>query len=309
MGQPAETGRAPDVTGTRALVTGASDGIGFALARHLAVAGADLILPVRNRAKGEYAADQIRLSAPEARVIVMDVDLASLESVARLAQLLRADGKPIHLFVGNAGVMLLRSKARQETADGFEVHFQTNFLGHFALVAGIFPVLRAGNARIVMQSSLAAARYGIDWEDLQVRNRYTPLRAYGRSKVALSLFGMELQRRSASRGWGLESTLAHPGTAVTAITFKDPDVPVTALDRMRLTLGKRVIQTPDAASGPALYAATAREDVGGRFYGPAHLMHTRGPAIPLRPYARIADAGAAARIWSVAEELAGVRIP
>ncbi|WP_434971039.1 SDR family NAD(P)-dependent oxidoreductase [Microbacterium sp. bgisy207] len=132
----------PDLTGRRAVVTGGSDGIGLVIARSLAGAGAEVVLPVRNRTKGEVAIAGIRTAHPDAVVSLRDLDLSSLESVAALGESLRDEGAPVHVLINNAGVM--RPPARQVTADGFEMQFGTNHLSHVALTAHLLPLLRAG---------------------------------------------------------------------------------------------------------------------------------------------------------------------
>ncbi|WP_300592696.1 SDR family NAD(P)-dependent oxidoreductase, partial [Microbacterium sp.] len=132
----------PDLTGRRAVVTGGSDGIGLVIARSLAGAGAEVVLPVRNRTKGEAAVATIRAAHPGAQVSLRDLDLSSLASVAALGETLVAEAAPIHLLVNNAGIM--RPPARQTTADGFEMQFGTNHLAHVALTAHLLPLLRAG---------------------------------------------------------------------------------------------------------------------------------------------------------------------
>jgi len=151
----------PDLTGQRALVTGASDGMGLGIAARLAAAGAEVIMPVRNPRKGEAAITTIRQADPAADVSLRTLDLSSLESVAALGDTLRDEGRPIHILINNAGVMT--PPDRQTTADGFELQFGTNHLGHFALVAGLLPLLRAGRARVTSQISVAARRGHREW--------------------------------------------------------------------------------------------------------------------------------------------------
>lgn len=298
----------PDLAGTRALLTGGSDGIGLGIATRLASAGATLLLPVRNQAKGEAAAAGIRLAAPGARVEVLPLDLASLASIERLASTLLDRGDAIHLLINNAGVMTPPSRAL--TADGFELQFGTNFLGHFALAARLLPLLRAGAARVVSQISIAADRGSIDWDDLNSERSYEGMRAYSQSKIALGLFGLELDRRSVAEGWGLSSALSHPGVAPTSLLAAR-----TELGRARPTAGRRLIGalsrrgllfgTPDSAGLPALLAATA-PDAGGRFYGPGGFQHLGGAPAEQRLYGRLTSTADATAVWQAAERLTGV---
>lgn len=166
----------PDLTGKLAVVTGASDGIGLGLALRLAQAGADLVLPVRNPVKGSAAITRVRSAAPGAIVALRELDLASLDSVAALADWLNAEGRPVGVLVNNAGVMM--PATRHTTADGLELQFGTNHIGHLALVGRILPLLRAGEARVTTMSSSAARTGKVDWEDLQSERRYSPRRSY-----------------------------------------------------------------------------------------------------------------------------------
>src|SRR5829696_8439816 len=155
----------PDLSDRRVVLTGGSDGIGLVLARRLAAAGADLVLPVRNRGKGEAAASELRSRVPGARLTLHALDLSSLASVAGFAEVLLDEGRPIDVLINNAGVMT--PPERRTTADGYELQFGTNHLGHVALVAHLMPLLRAGRARVASQISVAANRNAVHWEDLQ----------------------------------------------------------------------------------------------------------------------------------------------
>ena len=153
----------PDLTGRGALVTGASDGMGLGMAASLADAGAEVLMPVRNRAKGEAAVSTIRRTVPDARLVLHDLDLSSLASVAELGERLGEEGSPIHLMINNAGVMT--PPDRQTTAEGHELQLGTNHLGHFALTGRLLPLLRAGRARVTSQASVAARRGTIHWNE------------------------------------------------------------------------------------------------------------------------------------------------
>ncbi|WP_371611945.1 SDR family oxidoreductase [Streptomyces clavifer] len=211
-----------DLRGELAVVTGASDGLGLGLAVRLARAGAELILPVRNAAKGAAALDRIRTDVPGARLSTRVLDLASLASVEGLADTLKAEGRPINLLINNAGVMT--PATRHTTADGYELQFGTNHLGHMALTSRLLPLLRAGRARVTTVTSSAARNGTIDWDDLQSEKRYAPVRAYGRSKLANLLFAVELNRRSTAGGWGIVGNAAHPGTTLTNLYASGPNL-------------------------------------------------------------------------------------
>jgi NAD(P)-dependent dehydrogenase (short-subunit alcohol dehydrogenase family) len=291
----------PDLTGTRALVTGGSDGIGLGIATRLAAAGAEVLLPVRNRRKGEAARERIG-----AGVELHDLDLSALDSVAALGATLRAQDRPIHLLVANAGVMT--PPDRQTTADGFELQFGTNHLGHVALVAHLLPLLRKGRARVVTQVSIAARRGAMHWDDVNWERSYDGNRAYGQSKVACGLFGLELDRRSRAEGWGITSVLSHPGVAPTSLLAARPEVGrprdtpqvrvIRALSRRGILLG-----TAESAGLPALLAATASD---GEFFGPRGPGGLGGPPAAQPLYRPLRSAADAERLWTLSLQLTGV---
>lgn len=296
-----------DLTGKRAVVTGASDGIGLGIATRLAQAGAEVIMPVRNIGKGEAAVATIRARHPQAKLALEALDLSCLASVAALGEKLRADGAPIHLLVNNAGVMT--PPERQVTADGFELQFGTNHLGHVALTAHLLPLLAAGRARVTSQTSVAARSGQINWDDLNWARGYDGMRAYRQSKIAFGLFGLELARRSAAAGWGITSNISHPGVAPTSLLAARPEV-----GRAEDTTGVRMIRwlsarglgvgTVDSATLPALMAATATEP--GVFYGPSWPGNAGGPPGSQKPWKPLRDSASAARVWEVSRELTGV---
>ncbi|UFU05333.1 SDR family oxidoreductase [Ruania halotolerans] len=302
----------PDLSGTRTVITGASDGIGLRIATRLAAAGAEVIMPVRNLHKGEAAIATIRQTMPQANVALRELDLSSLSSVAALAEGLRNEDRPIHLLVNNAGVMT--PPERQTTADGFELQFGTNHLGHFALVAHLFPLLQAGRARVTSQISIAANHGAINWDDLNWEQSYAGMKAYSQSKIAFGLFGLELDRRSQAGNWGITSNISHPGIAPTRLLAARPE-----LGRAEETSGRRIIGalakrgilvgTVETAGLPALYAATSPDAMRGGLYGPRGPGRVGGPPAAQQLYSRLRSAEDAERIWRASEELTDLRFP
>ncbi|MFD9706230.1 SDR family oxidoreductase [Lentzea sp. NPDC059081] len=294
----------PDLTGKRAVVTGASDGMGLGIARRLAAAGAEVVMPVRNPAKGAAAVSAIQRAVPGAQVSLRTLDLSSLRSVASLVEALLDEGTPIHILINNAGVMT--PPERQTTADGFELQFGTNHLGHFALVTGLLPVLKAGRARVTSQISIAANSNAINWDDLNWERSYSGQRAYSQSKIAFGMFGLELARRSAAGGWGITSNLSHPGIAPTNLLAARPEIA-----RSSDTMGVRIIRflsargivvgTVESAQLPALLAATAPEP--GVFFGPSGMGGLGGPPAAQELYSRLRSVEEARRVWEKSEEL------
>lgn len=300
----------PDMQGRLAVITGASDGIGYALASRLACAGADLVLPVRNLDKGRRAVQQIHEIAPGADIELLALDLSSLQSVADIAEHLLRAGRPIDVLINNAGVM--SPPRRQTTADGFELQWGTNHLAHFALTARLLPLLKAGNARVTTQSSVSAQTNGINWNDLNFEQSYSESKAYSQSKIANLMFGLELDRRSRAAGWGISSNASHPGVTPTNLLKAQPH-----MGRSRDTMGFRMVKvfsqlgllnrTAEQGMLPALYASTNPLAEGGKFYGPSGFLHLSGTPAEQKVYRPARDADEAARLWDVSEELVGIQ--
>ena len=302
----------PDLSGKLAVITGASDGIGFVIATRLVGAGAEVIMPVRNTAKGEKAADRIRSLVPAAKVATRALDLSSLDSVAALADQLVGEGRPINILINNAGVMTPPS--RQVTKDGFELQFGTNHLGHFALTQGLLPLLRQGRARVTHQTSIAARTGAINWADLNWENSYNVRKAYSQSKIAVGLFARELDACSKAAGWGITSNLSHPGVSPTNLLAAQPGMgrqkdsfevrAIRALSRMGILVG-----TVDTAALPALLAATGPDSQGSQFYCPKGRGNLRGAPAQQELWAPLRNMDDARRLWEASERLVGVRFP
>src|ERR1700676_2392383 len=211
----------PPLNGKTAVITGATGGLGYETALALAGAGAEVVLTGRNDVKGRDAIQRIRGEIPNTKLSYETLDLANLASVADFAKRFAAAHASLDLLVNNAGVMALPE--RQATADGFEMQFGTNYLGHYALTAHLLPWLRRGNQpRVVNLSSLTHRRGAINFDDLQGTRSYAPGKAYSQSKLAMLMFALELQRRSDAGGWGLMSNAAHPGYARTDLIANGP---------------------------------------------------------------------------------------
>ena len=296
----------PDQSGRRAVVTGATGGLGYETALALAGAGAEVILASRNEAKGAEAVRRITAAHPNAAVRFGMLDLARLASVAAFADGIAAEGRPIDILVNNAAVMALGT--RQTTEDGFEMQFGTNYLGHFALTLRLLKLLRG--ARVVNLASLAHKRGRLDFDDLQLRD-YSPWAAYGQSKLAMLMFSFELQRRSKANGWGVTSIAAHPGWASTDIIANGP-VATGGLRAWKFRIVQAVwpflAQSAAAGALPALYAATSPDAAGAGYYGPQNGPETKGPPGPAHVAAQARDAAAAKRLWDESEAMVGLSV-
>ncbi|WP_242110281.1 SDR family oxidoreductase [Luteimonas aquatica] len=302
----------PPQTGRRAVITGATGGLGYETALALAGAGACVLLTGRNDAKGEAALQRIRRIHPRADIGYAHLDLGSLASVAGFAERFLRERGALDLLVNNAGVMT--PPTRHETADGFELQFGTNYLGHFALTARLLPALRAGRLPRVVNLSSGAHRLraAIHFDDLQWRRRYAPWQAYAQSKLAMLLFSFELQRRSDAGGWGLMSNACHPGYAVTDLQTSGPrlgrDRP-HPLEHLSRWMQPYLSQSAAAGALPTLYAATSPEARPAGYYGPKDCFELKGPVAEAAVGRHARDAAVAARLWDVSEPLAAVSWP
>ncbi|MET0758681.1 MAG: SDR family oxidoreductase [Mycobacterium sp.] len=307
----------PDLSGKLAVVTGSNSGLGLGLTTRLSAAGADVIMAIRNRAKGEAAIAQIRTKVPDAKMTIKNLDLSSLASVAALGEELNAEGRPIDILVNNAGVMT--PPKRDTTADGFELQFGSNHLGHFALTGLLLPLLRAaGSARVTSLSSIAArpASGRIHFDDLQFEKSYASMQAYGQSKLATLMFAREFDRRSREAGWGVTSNAAHPGLTKTNLQISGPshgqDKP-SAVERL-YTSSWRFLpfmwQEIDEGILPALYAAASPAAEGGAFYGPRGFYELAGGGVKeAKVPTRATNEADNRRLWEVSEQLTGVTYP
>jgi NAD(P)-dependent dehydrogenase (short-subunit alcohol dehydrogenase family) len=292
----------PDQDGRVAIVTGANSGLGLAVARELARHGAQVVLACRNTDKGARAKSEIEAAAPGAHLELAALDLGELASVRSFAEGFRAQHEGLDLLINNAGVM---APPRRETGDGFELQLGTNYLGHFALTGQLIGAMRdRPGARVVTVSSNAHKMGRIDFEDLQSERRYRRWGAYAQSKLADLLFALELDRRLRAAGWLLESIAAHPGYAATNLQTAAPPL----LDALVMRVSNVLLaQSADAGALPVLYAATQPDLEGGTYVGPDGLGEFRGHPHITTPSAGARDADVAARLWSVSEELTGVR--
>ncbi|MFE9421561.1 SDR family oxidoreductase [Kitasatospora sp. NPDC006697] len=299
----------PDQSGRLAVVTGATSGIGYHTARRLALAGAEVVLAVRDTARGESAAARIRSNAPGAGpVSVARLDLASLASVRGFAAGLLERGTAVDILVNNAGVMAV--PVRRTTEDGFELQFGTNHLGHFALTGLLLPLLReARAARVVSVSSVSAWLARLDLDDLNSERRYNGWQAYGQSKLANLVFALELHRLAFRQGWPLRSIAAHPGATRTNLATSGPLIGRrSGLPNFPALAMSVPVVTQDAARGalPSLVAATGVRVAGGAYYGPGGPFGLTGLPAAARVPSHATDRAKAEGLWEASERLTGV---
>jgi NAD(P)-dependent dehydrogenase (short-subunit alcohol dehydrogenase family) len=299
----------PDQTGQRVIVTGANSGTGQEATRRLAEAGAHVIMAVRTVAKGDQARAGILARHPGASLEVRRVDLADLASVREFSDGLLDEATPVDLLVNNAGVMA--PPARMTTADGFELQFGSNFLGPFALTLRLLPVLLAAPAPRVVTMSSGVASFGrIRFADLEWERRYSANSAYAQSKLADLMMSLRLAAIAVERDWNLMSIAAHPGFTRTNLQTAGASL---GRDKPKRTMFNSLHILPSQEVGPGteplLYAATSPSAVSGGYYGPGRMMGLVGPTTFVRPPRRARDSAVAARLWTEAERLTGVRLP
>jgi NAD(P)-dependent dehydrogenase (short-subunit alcohol dehydrogenase family) len=303
----------PPLHGKRIVVTGANSGIGYHTAEVLAQKGAHVILACRDPRRAEAALARLKNNAPFASAELAALDLASLGSVRDFARRELEEQRPLHTLINNAGVMA--PPKRRETADGFELQFGTNVLGHFALTGLLMPLLakaaEAGRPRVVTVASIAHKRGRLNFDDLQSTRSYSPMQSYQQSKLADLMFALELDRRLRAAGSRVMSVAAHPGVANTNL-FRAGDR--STLDSVMRAAASHLIgallNSEDAGALPTLYAATSPDVTDGGYYGPTGWMEMRGDRVgnaAIAPQAQ--DVESARRLWDVCETLTGVRFP
>ncbi len=292
----------PDLSKKIVIVTGANSGIGFETAKELARKSAHVMLACRTVAKGQEAANRIRTEIPSAQLTPMALELNSLASVRAFAEAFHARFEQLHLLINNAGIMMT---PYGKTEDGFEQQFGVNHLGHFALTGLLLDALaHTPGARVVNVSSLAHRFGTMDFDNLMFeKGGYSPVKAYGRSKLANLLFTQELQRRAQAAKINLIVTAAHPGGANTTLARH-------ILNRwyLRLLSPLMGLFTQSAFMGalPTLRAATDPTVQGGEYFGPDGFKEQRGYPVRVQMSEAAQNTTNARRLWEVSEQLTGV---
>ncbi len=311
----------PGQAGRRAIVTGANSGIGYWTALELAKAGATVVMACRNQQKGEAAVARLKAQVPNAKAELRLLDLASLASVRAFAEEELQRGNGLDLLINNAG--LIGGPKRQETADGFELHFGTNVLGPFALTGLLLPALNLAALRsaspsstaspqmprIVMLASIAHKRGRLDFDDIQATRKYNAMESYQQSKLADLMLAFELDRRLKAAGSKVIANAAHPGVAKTNIFIAGE---YSAFEQAaRQAVGHLIgslLNTDSEGALPTLYAAVAPGAAGGGYYGPQGFAEARGADVgDAKVASQAKDQAEAARLWSLCTELTSVR--
>jgi NAD(P)-dependent dehydrogenase (short-subunit alcohol dehydrogenase family) len=295
-----------DLTGKVALVTGASSGLGAETARAFAEKGAHVVMTARDMPKGEAVAASIRRSTANDRVEVEELELGSLASIRAFGGRFLARHPRLDILVNNAGVMACPFA---RTADGFEMQFGTNHLGHFLMTCLIAPALVNGApSRVVSLSSRGHRNSPVVFDDIHFERRpYDKWLSYGQSKTANVLFAVELDRRLGSRS--VRANAVHPGVILTELA-RHMVAEDFEMIRSRQPGGTMKLKSVEAGAATSVYAATAPELEGrGGLYiedcAVAEVDDREDAAKGVRSYAL--DPDAAARLWQVSEEMVGER--
>lgn len=290
--------RLDDLTGKRYLITGGNAGIGFEAAAHLRRANADVFIASRSASKGGEAAARLGQIESAGAVDVVELDLASLDSIRTANDSIRGLTDGLDGVVNNAGIM---QPPEQQTADGFELQFGTNHLGHFMLNHLIFDLIAARSGRIVPVSSIAhRTASGIEFDDPMFAKDYSPTKAYSHSKLANLMYGLELARRLEAAGSDVIAVSAHPGYSATNLQSSGP----TGFFKILYKVTNRLAAQPATAGAlPEVLAVAGNEAQNGAYYGPTKRGDTRGPVGDSRVSDAARDAEAAARLWKLSEEL------
>jgi NAD(P)-dependent dehydrogenase (short-subunit alcohol dehydrogenase family) len=297
--------------GRRVIVTGANSGIGYHAAAALARNGAEVVLACRDEQRGADALSRLQREFPDARLQFERLDLASLASVRAFCERELARRRPLDILINNAGVMAPRR--RVETAEGFELQFGTNVLGHFALTGMLLPALemaaRASSERprVVTVASIAHKTGRLHFDDLQSTRRYGPMTAYRQSKLANLMFAFELSRRLRAARSRVMSVATHPGVADTNLFRADHFAASPTVRSALSVLIKTLLNKEQTGALPVLYAATADAVVDSGYYGPLGLFEMRGEVVgPAKVAGRASDESDARRLWQACESLTGI---
>lgn len=294
----------PSQAGRTIVATGGSTGIGYWACEQLATAGARLIIAARYAPKAQEAITSIRSRVPGAEVLHVPFDLTSLDSIRQTAADIEGLGGA-DVLVNNAG-LVVASPRRKTTKDGLELEVGGNFVGHFALTALLFPVLRD---RVVGLGSMATKMTKLDASDLMSERTYRPFRAYAFSKHAVHGFAFELDRRLRAAGDARKSLLAHPGYAVNELSEKRPTVISNSKGWQRIGgyLSAPVAQGKDHGAWPVVRAAVDPDAQSGEFYGPGQMLGMRGLPVVQAPVTSSSSPEFGAQLWALAEEWSGIR--
>lgn len=291
----------PSQKGKIAIVTGANIGLGFETTIGLANKGMKVIMACRNMGKAETARQEIIKKIPDADLEILQLNLASLESVRDFAKEYTSKYTQLDLLIENAGIMI---PPFSKTEDNFESQMGVNYFAHFLLTNLLYPTLNnTDNARIVTLSSGAHKSGKIDFDNLNSEREYSKFGAYAQSKLACLMFAYELQRRLASKGSSVIAVSAHPGVSHTNLGQHVSKWLLILLYPLFLLM----MHSPGRAALPTLYAALGSDVVGGEYFGPTGFREMKGAPGKVNSIPASHDEEVASKLWEVSEELTGER--
>lgn len=294
----------PDLSGKVILVTGANSGIGFEATKEFGRKGAHVIMACRNMSKAEAALAALQRELPQGGFEIMHLDLASQKSVHAFANAFNAKFDQLDVLVNNAGIMMV---PYGKTEDGLERQMGTNHFGHFALTGLLIDLLKATpNARVVSISS-GGHRFGtMDFDNLLFEGGedYTPMRSYGRSKLANLLFTYELQRRFEANNIDAIAVAAHPGGSDTNL---GNHLEGSLLWKIMMPLMGRMMQSAAGGALPTLRAGADPAVQGSDYFGPKGMMEMAGPPVKVKSNKASHNVADQRRLWEMSEDLTGVR--
>ncbi|MGM0620833.1 MAG: oxidoreductase [Bacteroidota bacterium] len=294
----------PDLSGKVIIVTGGNSGLGFESVKAFTAKGAEVILASRSIGKGEKAKAEIIQQHPEGKIKVAELDLADLDSVRRFAKNYQQNHNRLNVLLNNAGIM---TTPYFKTKDGFEGQVGTNHLGHFALTGLLLPVLKKTlQSRVVNVSSSAHKQGKMDFDNLLFENGkgYSPMKAYGRSKLANLLFTYELQHFFKANNFNSISVAAHPGLSQTEL-FRYLDE--KWYFRLVRPLFQALSQHGKMGALPQIRAAVDPSVKGGEYYGPNGFMEMKGYPEKVQSNAASHNREDARKLWKISEKLTGVK--
>ena len=287
----------PDLTGKTFFITGGNSGIGYESSIHLRRANANVIIGARSPEKGAAAVTALTAISGSGTVEMVRIDLADTSSIRSANDHLRKLTDGLDAMVNNAGIM---QPPQQKTADGFEMQFGTNHLGHFLLNSLVFDLVAARNGRVVPVSSIAHRQGRMNFDDVMFTNNYSSIVAYSQSKLANILYGMELARRLEAANSSVISATAHPGYSSTNLQSTGP----TGLFKLIYKFSNAVMaQSAKDGAVPIVLAAAGSEAKNGAYYGPTRFGDSRGPVGDSKISDRAKDKASAEKLWTLSEEL------
>ena len=298
----------PSLEGQLWVVTGANSGLGLETVKGLAQKGAQVVMACRDPQRASSAADEVRRVAPQAKLELESLDLASLKSIEAFAARLKSSHPVIDGLINNAGIMAI---PRRTTADGFEMQLGTNHLGHYALTLRLLPLLEAAKAPRIVSVSSNMHKYGsMKFEDLMGEKSYSPWGAYNQSKLANLLFTYELARKLSAAGKRTIAAAAHPGYSATNLQGVGAKMTGSKLSAWFMNLGNSLMaQSAGMGALPTLYAATASDVKSGEYFGPDGFMEMKGHPRKVDSNGKSKDTTAAQQLWEASERLTGVSFP